>query len=276
MSTSEPGGPVRLVPSFREKVWGTPRLEPWFPGVRGKIGEVWFLSEGEPAPLLVKFIFTAERLSVQVHPDDDYARERESSAGKTEMWHILRAEPGSTIALGLRETLSREQLHSAAASGEIENLLHWIPVEVGDTILIPAGTIHALGGGIALCEVQQQSDITYRLYDYGRPRELHLDKATEVASLDPHPGKTFPVAVSDGEQRLAACEYFVTDSLEFRTPGLYQPLAGRAQMLIAIEGAGALAGNPFQAGAAWLVPAGTPPFPVEPEDRSRLLRTYIP
>ena len=126
-------------------------------------------------PLLVKLLFTSDNLSVQVHPGDAYAREHHNSRGKTEMWHILRAEPEAKIALGLRERVTPERLREAAQSGEIMELLNWVPARPGDTFFVPAGTIHAIGGGLALCEMQQHSDITYRLYDYGRPRELHLE-----------------------------------------------------------------------------------------------------
>ena len=175
--------PLRLTPSFREKIWGSTRLEPWFPNSERKIGEVWF--EGvDHLPLLIKFLFTSEKLSVQVHPDDDYARVHHDSRGKTEMWHILAAEPGARIAAGFREPITTDQLTAAALSGEIEDLLAWFEAMPGDTFFIPAGTVHAIGAGLVLCEIQQHSDVTYRLYDYGRPRELHLDQRS--SRLRPH------------------------------------------------------------------------------------------
>src|SRR5579872_6074020 len=156
----------RLTPSFREKPWGSTHLAPWFPNPATRIGEVWF--ETDALPVLVKFLFTTEKLSVQVHPEDDYARTHHDSRGKTEMWHILAAEPGAKIAAGFREGLSAEQLKSASLSGEIEQMLEWFDASPGDTFFIPAGTVHAIGAGLTLCEIQQHSDITYRLYDYGR------------------------------------------------------------------------------------------------------------
>ncbi len=155
-------------------MWGATDLVPWYPASDKKIGEVWFEAD---LPLLVKFVFTSERLSVQVHPNDDFAAAHENSRGKTEMWYVMRADPGARIAIGFRESISRERLREAAVSGEIEQLLNWLEVQAGDAFFIPAGTVHAIGGGLALCEIQQHSDVTYRLYDYGRPRELHLDKA---------------------------------------------------------------------------------------------------
>jgi mannose-6-phosphate isomerase len=265
-----------LAASLREKIWGSTQLSPWFPDSREKIGEVWFLSDGEPLPILVKFIFTSDRLSVQVHPDDEYARAHENSPGKTEMWHILRAEPGATIAVGLREEVSREALREAAISGEIESLLSWVPVAPGDTVFTPPGTIHAIGAGIALCEIQQQSDVTYRLYDYGRPRQLHLERGIAVAHPGPYSGKSEPVRLSATEERLAACPYFVTDRIQVCAGFRYRPEPGRMHLLIVLEGSGRLAGEPFRAGEAWMVPAGTDPFAIEPEGACSLLRTYVP
>src|SRR5581483_3035997 len=200
--------PVRLTPSLREKVWGKTQLAPWFPDTAEKIGEAWFLADRE-LPLLVKLIFTSERLSVQVHPDDG----EDGPRGKTEMWHILEAEPGATIALGFREPIDRERLVASARSGEIEQLVNWIPVHAGETYFTPAHTVHAIGAGIVLCEIQQNSDVTYRLYDYGRPRELHLEQAAPICDLGVHPGPvvdgvvrskhfaTVPVALAAGEER---------------------------------------------------------------------------
>lgn len=269
--------PARLGSKALEKIWGTAATEPWYPSSGRKIGEIWFQGQdGAPLPLLVKFIFTSDRLSVQVHPDDAYARAHENSAGKTEMWYILRAEPGATIACGLKERVSPERLREASLSGEIEGMLYWMPVQPGDVVFMPAGSIHAIGAGIVLCEIQQQSDVTYRLYDYGRPRPLHLDKAMAVCDPGPHPGKSTPVALGAGEWRLAACPYFVTDLLGFADPRTYAPDAGRMHVLIAMEGRGRWNGEPFHEGAAWQVPAGAAPFQIEPAGRVRLLRTYVP
>jgi mannose-6-phosphate isomerase len=172
--------PIRLPTRFLEKVWGTEDLAPWYPNLGEKIGEVWFDAD---LPLLIKFVFTSGALSVQVHPDDTFAGAHENSRGKTEMWYILRADPGAQLAIGFLETITPERLRESAASGEIEKLLNWIPVDAGDAFFIPAGTVHAIGAGLAICEIQQHSDITYRLYDYGRPRELQLEKAAQVSSL---------------------------------------------------------------------------------------------
>ena len=201
--------PTRLAPYFREMIWGVTTLEPWFPNSEKRIGEVWFWPEDRS--ILAKFIFTSDRLSVQVHPSDAQAARLEGSKGKSEMWHILRAEPGARIALGLRAPVSRERLREAAQSGEIEQLLEWIEVQAGETYFIYPGTIHTIGPGVALCEIQQYSDLTYRLYDYGRPRQLHLEKAVEVANLDPHPGRTTPVWLGEGRRLLGSCPYFTVE-----------------------------------------------------------------
>jgi mannose-6-phosphate isomerase len=244
--------PLRLTPSFREKVWGATKLEPWFPNSTRKIGEVWFEGIANP-PLLIKFLFTSENLSVQVHPDDAFASRHHNSCGKTEMWHILAAEPGAKIAAGFREPLSAERLEEAALSGEIETLLEWFDAAPGDTFFIPAGTVHAIGAGLALCEIQQYSDVTYRLYDYGRPRELHLEKALAVSHL----GRSNARQKPSGE-RLVSCEYFITKRLEIDQPRRHQPRSSEAEFLIVIEGQGAVGGEPSQAGDCWYFPAGGP------------------
>lgn len=247
---------VRLTPSFREKIWGTTHLSPWFPDSSASVGEIWFLGERE-FPILVKFIFTAERLSVQVHPDDAYARRRENSRGKTEMWHVLRAEPGAKIASGFREPIKRHRLREAALSGEIERLVVWREVSAGDTFFIPAGTVHAIGGGLALCEIQQNSDVTYRLYDYGRPRELHLDRALDVAELGPSPGRVEPLG-----DVLVVSEYFIVSALQLEGSQTVS-VDNRLHFLVALEGTGTIAGEPFRAGEVWHAPAGSPDFSIE-------------
>ena len=168
--------PVHLV----HKVWGrhTPPAPFANPGEQ-PLGEIWFDPPAEVADLLVKFIFTDAALSVQVHPNDEQAPE--GHRGKNECWYILDAEPGAKIAVGLAREMSVEAMRAAALDGSIEHDLSYIEVSPGDFFSIPAGTIHAIGAGISLLEVQQNSDITYRLYDYGRPRELHLEDALRVA-----------------------------------------------------------------------------------------------
>ena len=262
--------PVRLPARFLEKIWGTTDLSPWYPSSAQKIGEVWFEAD---LPLLVKFVFTSDRLSVQVHPGDDFAKTHENSRGKTEMWYVLRADPGARIAAGFRQSISRERLRESALNGEIEDLLQWVDVKAGDAFYVPAGTVHAIGGGLALCEIQQHSDITYRLYDYGRPRELHLEKAIQVASIEA--GRTGPVPLP------IDCEYFHTELAKTSTPLRYSPEAARFHLLIFLSGSGYITGHsgtvePFREGETWLVPALASPFSIQPSEPAKFLRTWVP
>ncbi len=268
--------PRRVTPFFREMPWGATDLEPWFPAQPKKIGEVWFRGDEEPLPILVKFIFTADRLSVQVHPGDADAERLEGTPGKTEMWHILRATPGARVALGPRERLSLERLRQAALSGEIERLLNWIAVAPGDTYFIYPGTIHTIGPGVTLCEIQQHRDLTYRLYDYDRGRELHLEKALQVADLNPHPGRVVPEPLAEGRSLLARCRHFATELWDLTAPLTYRPGTSRFHLLAMLEGGGLLGSEPFAPGQVWLIPAGVEPFLLAPHGPARLIRTHLP
>jgi mannose-6-phosphate isomerase len=220
-------------------------LEPWFPYSGEKIGEVWFEPPGNP-PLLTKFLFTSENLSVQVHP-----------VGKTEMWHILAAEPGAKIAAGFRDTMTREQLARAIAANQLEDLLCWFEASPGDTFFIPAGTVHAIGAGLTLCEIQQYSDITYRLYDYGRRRELHVEQGLAVSDLGPHAARQ----QARGDV-LVECPFFTTRRIHVEGIAQHQPYGRGFDQLIVIEGSGAIDGKPTKAGDVWQTPPGTPAFEI--------------
>jgi mannose-6-phosphate isomerase len=176
----------RILPTKSvEKPWGQDTLPPPFTAPDGRrIGEIWFEPPPELPELLVKYLFTSEALSVQVHPSDDQAPA--GSRGKEECWLVLTAEPGARLAVGFKDHVSSERMRAAALDGSIEDLLEWHAVAPGDFIYLTAGTVHAIGAGLSLIEVQQNSDITYRLYDYGRPRELHLDDGIAVANGGPH------------------------------------------------------------------------------------------
>ncbi len=264
--------PVRLTPSFREKIWGVNDLEPWFRPRVERIGEVWYLNPAPPPlPILVKFIYTSALLSVQVHPDDDYARACGDVSGKTEMWYILRAEPGARLAMGLKKRVPRERLREAAISGEIEELLQWFPVKPGEVYFIPPGTVHALGAGIALCEIQQNADITYRLYDYGRPRELHLEKALGMTNLDPHPGPLPPRG-----SLLAACDYFVTERVPMEAGDRLPVRPRRCDLIIMLEGSATLGDQPISEGEVWLMPEGPDAVVLAANGPGLALRTYLP
>lgn len=180
--TCEPS--LQLRTSLVEKPWGRTKLPPPFGSTNGcRIGEIWFEHPGpSDLPLLAKYIFTTEKLSVQVHPDDEQARARGLDRGKSECWYILDTEPDAVIGAGLIRPASPGEIRAAALDGSIEKLIDWRPVLPGDFIYVPAGTIHAIGAGISMLEFQQNSDVTYRLYDYGRPRELHLDDGVAVSN----------------------------------------------------------------------------------------------
>jgi mannose-6-phosphate isomerase len=251
---------TRLTPSFRERVWGRTRLSPWFPDSDRPIGEAWYLTDRE-LPLLVKLIFTSEKLSLQLHPDDG----ENCIRGKTEMWHIVDAHPAATIALGFREPITRDRLVESARTGEIERLVDWKPVRPGETYFTPAHTVHAIGAGIVLFEIQQNCDITYRLYDYGRPRELHLEQAAPIADLGPHPGAT-PGGV-------VRSKHFVTEPVELAAGEEVRPEPRECHLWICLEGHGTIDGHSFGRGEVWLVEEGSA---IRAEGRTRFLRTYVP
>ncbi len=169
-----------------EKPWGVDVMPAPFVAPKGqRIGEVWFEPPPEMPNILVKYIFTSEKLSVQVHPSDAQAIALgETDGGKEECWLVIDAKPGAMLGIGFKQPIDAEGMREAALDGSIEDLMMWYPVQRGDFFYIPAGTVHAIGAGVSLIEVQQTSDITYRLYDYGRPRELHLDKGIKVANGD--------------------------------------------------------------------------------------------
>jgi mannose-6-phosphate isomerase len=181
---------------YVEKPWGRTDLPQRFDPPAGRIGEIWFEDgTGTDLPLLAKYIFTSETLSIQVHPDDAQARLAGEPRGKSECWYILDCEEGATIGIGLTEPLTTEAFACAVTDGRIEQYIDWKPVQPGDFFYIPAGTVHAIGGGIQLIEVQQNCDITYRLFDFGRPRALHLAEGTAVSRLIPYdrsPAKALP------------------------------------------------------------------------------------
>lgn len=179
---------MKLRKHLVEKPWGRTDIPQAFGDMGGKrIGEIWYEIDGpEQLPILVKWLFTSEKLSIQVHPNDSQARDRGMPSGKEECWYIVDAAPGATLGIGTTRPLDAEELRAASLSGSIEELMDWKPVKAGDYFYIPAGTVHAIGADITLVEVQQYADITYRLFDYGRPRELHLDDGVAVSEAQPY------------------------------------------------------------------------------------------
>jgi mannose-6-phosphate isomerase len=214
-----------------------------------RTGEVWF-TNGADLPLLAKYIFTSERLSIQVHPDDEQARERGLGQGKTECWYIVDAEPGATLGLGLKHAVLADDLRTAAVNGSIEELMDWRPARAGDFFFVPAGTVHAIGAGISLLEFQQNSDVTYRLYDYGRPRELHLDEGIAVSLPAPYPDHLAQHLSADEERTLVDGPNFVL--LQTRKDSLHD----RQRWVMPLDGIARSGGEIAGAGEVLLLQAG--------------------
>jgi mannose-6-phosphate isomerase len=178
---------MKLKSHYVEKPWGRADLPPVFAEANGrKIGEVWFDDPDRKLPILVKWLFTSEKLSIQVHPNDEQAKATGLASGKEECWFIVSAEPDARLGIGTLFPLNDQELRDASLSGAIDGMMDWKPVQAGDYFYIPAGTVHAIGAGITLVEVQQNADVTYRLYDYGRPRELHLTDGVAVSDAKPY------------------------------------------------------------------------------------------
>ena len=256
--------PFRLVPWFSPRPWGRLDLRLWYSetGTTEPVGEAWLtgpqcvvetgefagrtlaqvtaeagdaiLGEGGGAefPLLVKLLFPNEKLSVQVHPDDAMAWSMGEPRGKTECWYVLEAKTGATIALGLREGVTVEAVRAAIGAGALEELLEWVPVEAGEMVFVDAGTVHSIGPGVVLLETQQTSDATFRLYDYGRGRELHLEQGLRALKTRTAAGKVRPRAM-DGFTRLIEQRYFVVDRYD---------VAAGDEAIVPVEGAGCVVG----------------------------------
>ena len=241
---------MKLDRQYVEKPWGRMHLPRMFDAPAGKrIGEVWFTGGGE-LPLLAKYIFTSERLSIQVHPNDEQAHARGLAQGKTECWYILDAEPDAVLGLGLVRVVSRDELRQAALDGSIEQLMNWQPVAAGDFFFVPAGTVHAIGAGISLLEFQQNADVTYRLYDYGRPRELHLEDGVAVASTGLYP-QHLVQRISPGEDRV------LVDGPHFTLTHTHRDaFSDRRRWVIPIEGEVSAADSTAVAGDCLLVERG--------------------
>jgi mannose-6-phosphate isomerase len=246
--------PFRLKPWFSERPWGRRGLQPWYSstGTTELVGEAWLTGPqcvvetgsfagrtlasvgselGGEFPLLVKLLFPAEKLSVQVHPDDAQAQALGETRGKTECWYVLEAEPGAVVALGLKDGVDVAQVKAAVTDGTMESLMEWVSVSVGDMLFVDAGTVHAIAPGVVLLETQQTSDVTYRLYDYGRPRELHLEKGLQVIKTKTAAGKVAP-RMMNGFTRLIEKKYFVVDRFD----------VAAGELRVAIDGAGCLVG----------------------------------
>lgn len=221
-----------------EKPWGKDILPLPFVAPKGqRIGEVWFEPPPEMPSILVKYIFTSEKLSVQVHPSDEQAVQLgETDSGKEECWLVIDAEPGAVLGIGFKQPIDVETMRMAVVNGSIEDLMKWHTVKRGDFFFIPAGTVHAIGAGVSLIEVQQASDVTYRLFDYGRPRQLHLDAGLSVASGDVYNPALSCALSLDETMELARAQYFVTHFVKGSPPPQIVAEYDRQCLVIPISG----------------------------------------
>lgn len=246
----------RLASRQVEKLWGRAELPQSFGAASAggePIGEIWFQDgRGAEAELLVKYLLTREKLSIQVHPDDESARSAGHRRGKDEAWVVIEAEPGARIGLGLTRAIGRDELRAAARDGGLEALVDWREARAGDFFYSPAGTIHALGPGLTLVEIQQNVDCTYRLYDYGRDRELQVEEAVAAARPQPHSGSPRREA---GEGREILCEggAFVVERWTRPAGGRLAGEVERPVWLIPLRGGGLIDGQALEPPSVWLV-----------------------
>ena len=314
--------PLLMTPLYDPRPWGAHDLSPIYSQqFKEKIGESWLTGDhckvqngplagktlaelasqykrelvgdaGDESrfPLLAKFLFPHEKLSVQVHPDDDDARAIGEPWGKTECWYIAHAQPGAEIALGLKPGVSREQFAEAIRQQRAEELLNWIKVFAGDMIYVAGGTVHTLGPGSIIVETQQQSDTTFRLYDYGRPRELHLQQGLRVIKEKARSGKVkprfFPGLDRNGNHPhpLVASTYFVVQRFELEKGEVAEFTARdhhSVQIVVAIEGAGVVEAPDcelvrFAKGDAVVVPAAVPQFRIQAQSKLEFLKSFVP
>ena len=211
-------------------------------------------------PMLIKFIDAKQNLSVQVHPDDAYALAHENSFGKTEMWYVVEADEGAGLYVGFSRDVTREEYERAIADGTLCDLLNFYPVQKGECYFIPAGTIHAIGAGCVICEIQQNSNLTYRVFDYGRvgadgkPRELHVAKALAVTDLKKYE-KLDPLGGECGTELLGSCPYFHVTRQMVRGKWQIETSARSFKCITCVEGVGQIEGQPISRGDSFFIPA---------------------
>jgi mannose-6-phosphate isomerase len=298
-------GPFRLAPWFSARPWGRLDLRPWYKttGTTEPVGEAWLTGPqclvetgaltgqtlaqaaanefgGAEFPLLVKLLFPNEKLSVQVHPDDAMARAMGQPRGKTECWYVLEADAGAKIALGLGEGVTAEAVRAAVADGTLEELLEWVPVEAGEMVFVDAGTVHAIGPGVVLLETQQTSDATFRLYDYGRGRELHLEQGLRAMKTRTAAGKVQPRAMG-GFVRLIEQRYFVVDRYDVAAGGEADVPVEGAGCVVGLSGLATVAGEGWEAvelpmGRAVVVPVGGGAVRVKSRAGASFVRCFAP
>ena len=223
------------------KPWGVADLRPWRDaGQRDElIGEIWYERPGESAPnssLLLKLLFTSQPLSIQVHPDDAYAQSIGLPNGKTEAWYILSAAPDAQVALGLKRLMPPQKLREAIEDGSISNLVAWRTASAGDVIFVPAGTIHAIGAGFVIAELQQRSDATFRMFDYGRKRELHVENAVAVADAKAAGLQVQPRRLNNERTLLVSNPHFVLERFDLPANSSWYLRADRETWLLVVGG----------------------------------------
>ena len=252
---------TRLVTRRVEKPWGRQVLWPGFdnaPEGGEPVGEIWFQQpDGGDPDLLVKYLFTSEKLSIQVHPNDKEAQARGYPRGKDEAWVVLDAEPHASVAIGTLAVMTADELRAAALDGSIEDKVRWWAVKPNDVFYSPAGTVHAIGPGLTLVEVQQNVDLTYRLYDYGRPRELHLEDGVAVSDPVPYVAPHVPREIAPGRTILADGPAFVLERWSQAGEASLVPDGGPV-WLIPLTGGGTVDGGVLEAGGVWLVEGEVP------------------
>lgn len=295
--------PVKLKPAFKDYLWGGTRLKEEYNKKTDleKLAESWELSarkEGESVvaegeyigmalseyiakagkevlgknalafdyfPLLIKFIDAKNNLSIQVHPDDEYAMKHEGEYGKTEMWYIMDCEEGAFLYYGFNRKITKQELEERIANNTLIEILNKVEVKKGDVFFIPSGTVHAICSGIIICEIQQNSNTTYRVYDYdrrdanGNPRQLHVNQAIDVARLSPSPKQEGLKKLPNGEEELAACEYFIVKKIKVAGEKSFEIDENSFRSFIVINGAGILSVNgseiSFSKGDSIFIPA---------------------
>lgn len=223
------------------KPWGVLDLRPWSNAGddANTIGEIWYErsdSTAVPPSLLLKLLFTNQPLSIQVHPDDTYAQSIGLPNGKTEAWHVLSAAPEAKIALGLKRRVSPEQLRHAIDDSSISDLVVWQAAHPGDTTLVTAGTIHAIGAGLVIAEIQQRSDATFRLFDHGRGRELHVENALAVANAGPADFRITPTRLTDARTLLVSNSHFTFERINLAPNSIWCLEAELETWLLVVSG----------------------------------------
>lgn len=223
------------------KPWGVVDPRPWSSAGHDddRIGEIWYERSGSAAvapALLLKLLLTNQPLSIQVHPGDAYARSIGLPNGKTEAWYVLSADLEAKVALGLKRHLTPQEMRQAADDGSILDLVVWREVWAGDTVFVPAGTIHAIGAGLVIAEIQQRSDATFRLFDHGRGRELHIDDALAVADAGPADIQVAPSRLGDGRILLASNALFTFEKIDLPPESAWCLEAKQETWLLVIDG----------------------------------------